>query len=498
MSSTEASGVKLVRRSIIAYVVLFVLTLGFPLYYGTTKVDRADLPIAEIDSLSSQLLDKINIKIPVNIISEVELSNDFFGALGYEIRETISSRYPLLTNLWELDVQEYLSDKQDGYKVNIKKKVAGEVFYAYPDRKEVDVFVDNVSMAASTVKGVLLDEIFDSETAEISSLMTGEKLNVRDAIPQSDVTNIVFSLLVEDGKPAIWEVQEVIKQFDSVIESLNHISKFQVSTQIQYYSALTHEPLSLINDESKYIVAEEDLSTFINYGDWNINNYDVHPTINFLVFFPKCNYENKQLLVQNSATNSFLVPQWGGVHIFNKNFPILRLKDPITITQSELEPVFEVFTVQLLKLLGASDKPHAPIAKIDTLTRLKALHNLKRSLDNLKSLVKVTDSLSDISIPDKTKVYVAECISEVEKSINMLNNQLYENATVASVRALLLSDSAFFDKEMVQQAYFPSEHKLAVFLPLLGPIGSIVTLSLIKLVKERRQKKAAKNLTKPL
>ena len=247
--------------------------------------------------------------------------------------------------------------------------------------------------------------------------------------------------------------------------------------------------MSLINDQTKYIIAEDDLSTFINYGDWNINNYDVHPTINFLIYFPTCNYENKRLLVQNSVTNSFLVPQWGGVHIFNKNFPILRREDPITITESELAPVFEIFTVQLLRLLGAPEKPHAPVINIDVLTRLTTLQNLKRSLENLKSLVKVTDSLSEISIPDQTKHYVAECITEIERAIENANANLNKIAVEASTRALLLSDSAFFDKEMVQQAYFPSEHKLAVFLPLLGPVASIIFLSLVRLFKDWKQQR---------
>lgn len=491
MKSSEASGVKEARKGLILYVLVFVLSLGLPLYFGTTTVHRADLPIDEINTLSDHLFDKIGINIPVYITSDSEAVPDsFLDRLNGNIRSELTAKHPVLNNLWSLNLKPDAPDSgSEGYRLNIKNKTGDEKFHIHADKKEIDIYSTDLASSAEIVQDILLGEVFKSEIEEVSRIVSGSGKSAHNALPHSDVTNIVFSLLVEDGKPVAWEVENVIERFDSVLKSLGHISEFQVSTQIQYYSSLTHKPLSLINDQTKYIIAEDDLSTFINYGDWNINNYDVHPTINFLIYFPTCNYENKRLLVQNSVTNSFLVPQWGGVHIFNKNFPILRREDPITITESELAPVFEIFTVQLLRLLGAPDKPHAPVINIDVLTRLTTLQNLKRSLENLKSLVKVTDSLSEISIPDQTKHYVAECITEIERAIENSNANLNEIAVEASTRALLLSDSAFFDKEMVQQAYFPSEHKLAVFLPLLGPVASIIFLSLVRLFKDWKQQR---------
>lgn len=55
-----------------------------------------------------------------------------------------------------------------------------------------------------------------------------------------------------------------------------------------------------------------------------------------------------------------------------------------------------------------------------------------------------------------------------------------------STRALKLSNNAFFHKDMVQQAYFPEEHKMAVYSPLLGPFVTIVVMALVRGVKELR------------
>lgn len=41
-----------------------------------------------------------------------------------------------------------------------------------------------------------------------------------------------------------------------------------------------------------------------------------------------------------------------------------------------------------------------------------------------------------------------------------------------------------FWKMMVQQMYFPQEHKIAVYMPLLGPILIVMTMGLLRVVKE--------------
>jgi GPI-anchor transamidase subunit S len=45
------------------------------------------------------------------------------------------------------------------------------------------------------------------------------------------------------------------------------------------------------------------------------------------------------------------------------------------------------------------------------------------------------------------------------------------------------SEKAFFEKSMVGQVYFPDEHKVAVYLPLLGPVGVPLLVGLAREVK---------------
>jgi phosphatidylinositol glycan class S len=61
------------------------------------------------------------------------------------------------------------------------------------------------------------------------------------------------------------------------------------------------------------------------------------------------------------------------------------------------------------------------------------------------------------------------------------------------------AERAFFEKSMVGQLYFPDEHKLAVYIPLLGPVGVPLLLGLLNEIKawrKRRRERAEKEAKK--
>ena len=52
------------------------------------------------------------------------------------------------------------------------------------------------------------------------------------------------------------------------------------------------------------------------------------------------------------------------------------------------------------------------------------------------------------------------------------------------------AERAFFEKSMVGQLYFPDEHKVAVYLPLLGPIGVPLIMGLLNELRAWKQRRA--------
>jgi phosphatidylinositol glycan class S len=54
------------------------------------------------------------------------------------------------------------------------------------------------------------------------------------------------------------------------------------------------------------------------------------------------------------------------------------------------------------------------------------------------------------------------------------------------------AERSFFEKSMVGQVYFPDEHKVAVYLPLLGPIGVPLVVGLMKELKRMAASRKAR------
>ena len=49
------------------------------------------------------------------------------------------------------------------------------------------------------------------------------------------------------------------------------------------------------------------------------------------------------------------------------------------------------------------------------------------------------------------------------------------------------AEKAFFERTMVAQVYFPEEHKIAVYLPLMGPVGVPLVMGALRVLKDAVQ-----------
>lgn len=486
MTTQEPARTAAVRRSIVYLVFAFILLFGGPIFLYTTLIYRAELPAEEVHSRLANFKNTISFVVPVYVNIPTTDDESLHKAQN-AVNLLIASKYSL-ENSWRVQLKKADSlDSSKNYVVDLKQG-DNEAYEVSPTSKQVTLVSaqTDVSLLTDLLAQALVEGVFQEEIGVIQSLPYGIK-NVDLVMPYSSTYNLVFNLFVENGKPVDWDIEEAIAKIQPVFDSLQHYCNFKISTQVQYYSKLRTEP---VYDEQRNVnvIKKNDLSTFINFGDWNLNNNDIYPSINFLIYFSESNYNKVPLEIEGSTTNSFLIPQWGGVQIYNKKMPILE-GSVVNIPETELDPILATFVSQLFDLLGVPKTPKSPSIRIDSLHRLRTLKNLKIALDNLSSLVKLTDSLNEISIPESTKDHFVESLSFYDKALEALQRSDFSRGIEYSSKSLTSSDKAFFEKEMVQQAYFPSEHKLAVFLPLLGPVCTIVCLSLLKALKDRTNRK---------
>lgn len=336
----------------------------------------------------------------------------------------------------------------------------------------------------------------------------------------SPTYHLTFSMFTALGTPTGWEIEESIQEYlQPLLDALGGISNFTIDSQIQFYASLSSNvvpqwlPDSAPSDnehvsedpsasddsfgngivdapKGRWVLRKEDLSSFINSAEWPLVSITSYPTINFIVYIPS--EAQTPLAIADSATNAFLLPQWGGVMVLNPNHPRSN-----HLTKQDLKPTLDIFAAQLLSLLGAPSSPVSLPIRLDSLTRQRSAELLMSASSTLGSLYRLTLALPSISIPTSVLTSVASTLSSLKNTCRELKRGRFSGtggALEEGRNAASQAEEAFFEKSMVGQVYFPEEHKVAVYLPLLGPVGVPLLMSgmkeIVRLVKDLKTRKS--------
>jgi GPI-anchor transamidase subunit S len=195
----------------------------------------------------------------------------------------------------------------------------------------------------------------------------------------------------------------------------------------------------------------------------------------------------------SSAQNSFFLPQWGGVQIFNPP-PSTKHLD-----STSLRPAFSTFIGHLLSLLGTPALPDSIPAEervilspwqLDGLVRQRAAENLVAAGGTMGSLARLVRKIPNMAIPQEIRSDVLLTLSHLDKVRELtsklmqtcaaLHSSAFDVALHHSTLALEYAEKAFFDDKMVSMLYFPDEHKYAIYTPLFGPLALPLLLALLK------------------
>lgn len=316
---------------------------------------------------------------------------------------------------------------------------------------------------------------------------------VARAFKTSPVYHLTFSLITAGGTPSSWEVQDALEaHIRPLLRAMSTIAEFKVSTQVHLFSAFSSSIQTFTHEgQSGSTLRQNDLTAFVNAAEWPLSpSIGSGPTFNFILYVPS--RDQVPLSIENTDETSWLVPQWGSIKILNP--PLIPhpingvLSVPNHLTQDLLDSSFETFSTQLLSLLGVPPAEYAgfklPIGlRLEGYKRLSALSLHMKAASSLGSLARLAQHLSSIPIPK----HVAQLVENTMSNLTAANNAFMENHWNEGLTHARLayedSETAFFDKSMVGQVYFPDEHKIAVYLPLLGPIAVPLIVALIRELK---------------
>lgn len=289
--------------------------------------------------------------------------------------------------------------------------------------------------------------------------------------------HLAFSLFTDGPIPNTWDVQGALDRYvRPVLDVLGPIHNFTVDTQLQLYATPgVHEQ----------VLEKEHLASFINAAEWPLSpSIGGAPTVNFVIFVGNQTIGPDTAAGADAGTSqSWMIPQWGTVYLLDLP-PTTTHVSADTLSQPML-----TFAAHLLSLLGTPESGSLPL-RLSTLSRVRSADLLLRASSTLGSLARLSQALPSMSIPQTVADGAATSMRHLELACANLGGPAgLWHARIAEDEA----ERAFFEKSMVGQLYFPDEHKVAVYLPLLGPVGVPLIMGLVKELKswvQRRKQKA--------
>ncbi|GAM29059.1 hypothetical protein SAMD00019534_122350 [Acytostelium subglobosum LB1] len=317
-----------------------------------------------------------------------------------------------------------------------------------------------------------------------------------------------FTLLNSDPSSSFviprWDFQTLYKyHLQSFVDQISDIANFTVQSKISHYATLLKPP-TFDRLKNQYIIPSQSLSEYINPNEWKLDTTSTNqPTLNFIIFIPSQS-QSPLYIDDDSKSNSFLIPQWGGIIIHNvlgeqqqqqqgdkQSFHHVDLSD-------QLQDSLVTFRYQLQELLGIEQTKEG--AKWNQISE-QQLHqlivqytaeNLNVTINTLTSLCSLINSMPNMKVLDNIKDEVANATAALDRAHQALASKDYRSALHASKIALDASETAFFDKNMLSQLYFPDEHKYAVYTPLFVPVCFPIIAGVIQEVKNAKAKRKAK------
>ena len=323
---------------------------------------------------------------------------------------------------------------------------------------------------------------------KVLSVEQGQALERREtrAFKYAPAYHITISLFTPGAAPSDWNIEAALDEYlQPLLDSLSSISNFTVDSQVQLHATFPPSiPGPVYSTQTNtWTLRRPDLSRFINAAEWPLSpSIGEGPTINFILYIPAAS--QTPLEIEGNGGTSWLIPQWGGVQILN-----LREKStPQILTKEHLEHAMHTFSSQLQALLGLPSAPKSLPLRIATLTRYHSLSLIHSSSRTLGALAQLTQTLPSIAIPDGVARLVSATLTHLSLACDALREGKFhtalENARVAENAA----EKAFFDRSMVGQVYFPDEHKVAVYLPLLGPMAVPLVMAALKEIRAMRNR----------
>ncbi|KAF2440742.1 hypothetical protein P171DRAFT_368151 [Karstenula rhodostoma CBS 690.94] len=508
------------RRAVIASFWAVVAFLGLPVWWKTTAIYRADLPLQDMTAWANGQVCKpifpIHIAVQAPLLphdahhlihATQQTLNDLSDFPAHQLR-LVFAEPPQPANASQQVVADGSGTAELDDTVALAVRLIPVETGATP-RSQLQPFLATLDIyyspsqipSESSTNSPLatyiaqeLHQLYAQERVRLSGLYSNAASQSESLSPELAVQlqrdsarafkyaptyHLTFSLFTPTSTPSAWDIEAALRQYmNPILESFSGISNFTIDTQVQLYANFSpsiRQP-EYDNDAKAWTIFKEDVGGFINAAEWPLSpSIGRGPTINFALYVP--DEAQSPLFVQGSRDNSWLVPQWGGLMILNPQ------SYQATLTKEALVPAMQVFSTQLSSLLGLPQTPASLPLRISTLIRIHATSLLFSASSTLGALAQVYQKMPTIPVPDPVAKSVDLSLAHLHRACELLRDGRFQDALENARTADGEAEKAFFERSMVGQVYFPDEHKVAVYLPLLGPVAVPLVMAALKEIK---------------
>ncbi|CZT15626.1 related to GPI transamidase complex, GPI17/PIG-S component, involved in glycosylphosphatidylinositol anchor biosynthesis [Ramularia collo-cygni] len=496
------------RRVIIAAFWAVALFLGLPHWTWTTSLHRSTLPLEAMSSWAEGQACQLQYPLHISLQS-TDLPRDQLEDLTRQTESVLNNwqtlplhRYilsagganvsdsALVVQLETSDIQDSkatlrpwgsILDVQHGLRTPEETKSAA-LFIA---TEMIKLFEDERASLFRLLKDSAFSQGIESNPLSPERIASLDGRTTR-AFKYASSYHLTFSLFTPAASPSAWEIDEALERYISpLLAPLSSISSFTIDTQVQLYAAFSPSIAGPVfkAEQNKWTLHYGDLTGFVNAAEWPLSpGIGSGPTINFVLYVPSP--DQRPLVIEENEGTSWIIPQWGGVQILNP------MGDSTSgLTEEDLRPVMHTFADQLAALLGVPPTPASLSLRIASLFRERATTLVLSASSTLGALSRLSLKLTSIAIPDSVAKSVDETLHRLEKACGALQEGKFQSALEHARVAEAEVEKAFFEPSMVGQVYFPEEHKVAVYVPLLGPMAVPLIMSALKELKKLREKK---------
>ena len=278
---------------------------------------------------------------------------------------------------------------------------------------------------------------------------------------------------------------------------------FAVKSHVLYLTSLGLSSVRKTVSDSgneRFLINEKDLGLAINMESKLVSHVSSRPSFNFIAYVPTIaqtplHIEPNVDGIKIQETNSFLVPRWGGVSIWNLYNTTSRNRESF-----DDETMMRIVITQLRSLIGLQSEQPEKLGNVqylprtehlitlwekDFLSRLKLEENLVTTRVTLQSLSHLLSKISNIVITEEVAEDVQNAVKSYDEAASCLGDgQPPQKCFESSKDSFVTAERVFFENSLLALLYFPEDQKYAIYIPLFLPISFSFFGCILPILKE--------------